>query len=976
MSNDRIARVHYFPQQFLRTEDFDAEQAYHLEMRRRHNIAHHVWGVVSGLQLVSEEDGLFLQPGMAVDGFGRELILPERFRIPLSKFDANDADRLDVWLLYNRRGSDQAPTRFSRCDPESQAAFYRWQELPDVDLKLPDPNYPNPRRPKEVAEAGIESAPFQRPPDDPKVRWPVFLGRVLRDRSNPDAPVYSVDVLGRPVAGLVGDVVVSPSQRALVIVGDTLRAEAAQATEGEATADSVQQSGRFSVALKHGVEGQLTEHLRIQGPGEIDVFGSTRLHGNLTVAGGSINFQTLLNSVGELPNCGASNLAGGASEDQSFIRQATGDFLCETAGAQAEDQRVFLDKPWSIYRHRCLRDADGPSGGQEQVEQLRLQIGPLTDSSVDRSELVIGAWSPDDETFKPILTVDNSSDNGRVIVHGDLAVRGDIAREVAPAASRLSPEAQSFLTGTFSSGVGGANLQLPQFYRSPFGDEFNVCDDEVQQSIVDTLITDTDCMSRFVEKLLATPAGRTAVGERLEAEPSYWTDVVSPALSAVSAVSRNALVDSVLVDLNGRVATGGNLAANPSRLGETLAPVMADTAARTALVETVLVDPAGRASTGDNLTTNTARISDTLAPVMADSAARAALVETVLIDPAGQTTTGDNLVANTARISDTLAPVMADTAARTALVETVLVDSAGQVSTGDNLATNTARISDTLAPVMADTAARTTLVETVLVDPAGQASTGDNLATNTTRISDTLAPVMADTAARTALVETVLVDPAGQASTGGNLATNTTRISDTLAPVMADTAARTALVETVLVDPAGQVSTGENLVGDTTRIGGTLAPVMADTAARTALVETVLVDPAGQASTGENLAGDTTRISPTLAPVMADTAARTELVDVVLVDADGRTSTGANLVVNPGRWADVVSPALIDIDAGSRNELAAQIMTVDISTNGQVAVADFLEPSPASDAPRAAFVALINTPPYPTLKGDICATCP
>ena len=61
----------------LRPQDFGDEQAYHIAMRRRHIIAHHLWGIVRGLEL-AVENALFVQPGIAVDGYGRELILSAR----------------------------------------------------------------------------------------------------------------------------------------------------------------------------------------------------------------------------------------------------------------------------------------------------------------------------------------------------------------------------------------------------------------------------------------------------------------------------------------------------------------------------------------------------------------------------------------------------------------------------------------------------------------------------------------------------------------------------------------------------------------------------------------------------------------------------------------------------------------------------------------------------------------------------------
>src|SRR2546423_12577366 len=83
MSNGRlqlpreIKRTNYFTSQFLVEADFKDEQAYHLEMRRLHNRALHVWGVVDGLT-VSKTGAreVTVSEGMVIDGQGREIVLP------------------------------------------------------------------------------------------------------------------------------------------------------------------------------------------------------------------------------------------------------------------------------------------------------------------------------------------------------------------------------------------------------------------------------------------------------------------------------------------------------------------------------------------------------------------------------------------------------------------------------------------------------------------------------------------------------------------------------------------------------------------------------------------------------------------------------------------------------------------------------------------------------------------------------------
>src|SRR5215207_29440 len=150
MSDRQVTRVHYFERQFLRPADFADEQDYHVAMRRRHNISHHTWGVVTGLEVTAEEGNLYVQPGVAVDGYGRELILPQRQPLSTNAFTEKGSDELDVWLVYERSGSDEPPAGYAGCGDSARggASFYRWQETARVQLERPDPEFPDRRRPE------------------------------------------------------------------------------------------------------------------------------------------------------------------------------------------------------------------------------------------------------------------------------------------------------------------------------------------------------------------------------------------------------------------------------------------------------------------------------------------------------------------------------------------------------------------------------------------------------------------------------------------------------------------------------------------------------------------------------------------------------------------------------------------------------------------------------------------------------------
>ena len=109
MSNSDIARVRYYTRQFLRTADFVDEQAYHVAMQRRHNLAGHTWGIVRGLDVEQDKDArLGISAGAAIDGYGRYVILPAPQPIEPGEFDRG-SEVLDVWLVYSQQDGAPAP---------------------------------------------------------------------------------------------------------------------------------------------------------------------------------------------------------------------------------------------------------------------------------------------------------------------------------------------------------------------------------------------------------------------------------------------------------------------------------------------------------------------------------------------------------------------------------------------------------------------------------------------------------------------------------------------------------------------------------------------------------------------------------------------------------------------------------------------------------------------------------------------------
>src|SRR5262245_1498385 len=216
MATTGIARTRYFDRQFLRPGDFESEQAYHLAMRRRHNVSEHTWGIVSGLTIQEDEGALFLQPGFAVDGYGRELVLSQRTQLAVQEFDRQRTEVLDVWIRYGRQDSDVAPKGYAGCGSAGEA--YRSPERPVVRFEKPDLSYPNRRQPKLVPPGDYGFGATRIPPDEPNALWPVFLGQVTRG-GTVDARTYTINPADRPYAGLVGESVAAPSGETRLQIG-------------------------------------------------------------------------------------------------------------------------------------------------------------------------------------------------------------------------------------------------------------------------------------------------------------------------------------------------------------------------------------------------------------------------------------------------------------------------------------------------------------------------------------------------------------------------------------------------------------------------------------------------------------------------------------------------------------------------------------------------------------------------------------
>jgi hypothetical protein len=130
---DPVKRLNYFNGQFLREDDFLDEQSYHRGMRQLHNQTLHTYGIAGGLKLsfLSGATRVTVGQGSAIDGQGRELVLPNDFQTQdLSGFPGPST--LFVTVAY-------AETKTNETSEGGVTDSTRVEELPTINVAAAAP---------------------------------------------------------------------------------------------------------------------------------------------------------------------------------------------------------------------------------------------------------------------------------------------------------------------------------------------------------------------------------------------------------------------------------------------------------------------------------------------------------------------------------------------------------------------------------------------------------------------------------------------------------------------------------------------------------------------------------------------------------------------------------------------------------------------------------------------------------------------
>jgi hypothetical protein len=374
-------RVRFHERQLLHADDLRDEQAYHLRMRRTHNLALHTWGIVAGLEprveVPGQETNLIVAQGMALDGYGRELVLAYTRSKPLGKLDVTAA--YEVWLEYARSEPARSARTAPACDRDA-AQPDRWADEPAIQLrKRTERRSTSPSMPDEVPAGDLDFSPDRPPPDDPEDRWPVFLGRIdYRDGK------WEVDLSERLYAGLVAERIVS-------------RRDAAE--------------GWRTVVVTGGEPARPDDRfvIRTEVPG-----GPKEGHTWLAVRGDEKGSEIELGASRVQVN-GDLVLQGGAAVEfqPTFPAQSNG---TESSGGES----------WRMYHHFGVN-------GKDFTDEMRITI---PSSSAKTNSVAIGSFS--DGKFVPILTV---KDDKSVEINGTLTVLGKITPEPIDVPPNTTPAA-------------------------------------------------------------------------------------------------------------------------------------------------------------------------------------------------------------------------------------------------------------------------------------------------------------------------------------------------------------------------------------------------------------------------------------------------------------------------------------------------------------------------------------------------------
>ena len=347
--SDPVERPIYSEGQVLGAADLNAAVDHARGQQARHERYLHTWGIAWGLELTPKEKQtevggqpvkyveVTLEPGVAIDGRGREIVVAEKQRLSEDDFDQLNVTVQDPEALYPvlLRGLDRTatPPAFSTGDCAS-AEPARAVEGYEVTFLGPELSL-------DLDEQG-QSAVADGPGGGGEDAWLVLLGFVKWDKTNKKftAVEATSSGVGPRYSGALADVVAARSGKLL------LRTRASNQSDKPALVIDEEEGGSLKFGLLNS-SGVVTPVLTVSASGDVTAAG--KIQGAFNP--GSVYVQSGVASDGMIVP-----LPSGVKPDQVGPGKAAlhVQVTPRLAGATPPDNT----NTWGIFPLECSVDAD------------------------------------------------------------------------------------------------------------------------------------------------------------------------------------------------------------------------------------------------------------------------------------------------------------------------------------------------------------------------------------------------------------------------------------------------------------------------------------------------------------------------------------------------------------------------------------------------------------------------------------------
>ena len=405
MATDQLQRPTFYEGQYLGASDLAAVIDYARLRAARHSLGGHTWGIVVGLAL-KEEPALgggvdvFLQPGYAIDGFGRPLVVPSPVQIPAGLFEDEFSGRVPVWLRYMEQSTGAPGFGFEVC--ENDDAFSRVVE--NYAVEVGDFPQSEQRDPVSVAGQAVEaiealnaldeadgllcdaSIPFQEFPDAGDANWLIPLGYVRWEEGNPGRLVESEDDDRRATrafrryAGVIAEDVRASDGVIRLRRRETEPPPGGTSIFAACAQGAIRASGEVDLAIDEET-GRVTPLELVWIEGDLRVVGDARLFG------GKLEFR---------------DAAGEDHDAPLWLRRVETNSFNEPAGPSGRDLQILLGVTDEGNNRLVVGQVDGDGNATDHVvvqDDGRVGIGTAQPTSSLTVPLTIRGAGGDEDVL-------------------------------------------------------------------------------------------------------------------------------------------------------------------------------------------------------------------------------------------------------------------------------------------------------------------------------------------------------------------------------------------------------------------------------------------------------------------------------------------------------------------------------------------------------------------------------------------------